>query len=70
MKKTLAILLALAMLLSLSMPALAGQAPELSSWTAPLYLASAGNKEEITLYALNGQTDTIPQLKLHKTSRI
>lgn len=63
MKKTLAILLALAMLLSLSMPALAEQAPELSSWTAPLYLASAGNKEEITLYALNGQTE-IPYIDM------
>lgn len=63
MKKITAILLGLAILLSLSVPAFAEQAAELSSRTVPFYQGSAEKKGELTLYAVNGQTE-IPYIDM------
>lgn len=63
MKKLLAMLLTLALMLSAIPAALAEQAPEISSRTATLYDHSATDASEITLYFLNGQTD-IPYIDM------
>ena len=57
MKKLLALLLTLSLLLCALPAALAEQAQEISSRTATLYDRTAAQTSEITLYFLNGQTD-------------
>lgn len=63
MKKLLAMLLTLVLLLSAMPTALAEQPPEISSRVATLYDHSVSNASEITLYFLNGQTD-IPYIDM------
>lgn len=74
MKKVLSILLALALLLAVFPASLAESAASrrlwslpdeitLTSQTVPMYLLEAGNKDEITLYFVNGQTD-IPYIDM------
>lgn len=74
MKKVLSILLALALLLAVFPASLAEGAASrrlwslpdeitLTSQTVPMYLTEAANKDEITLYFVNGQTD-IPYIDM------
>ena len=69
MKKLLALLLTLSLLLCALPAALAEQTPEISLRTATLYDRTAAQTSEITLYFLNGQTD-IPYIDMDTALRL
>lgn len=69
MKRRIALILVAVLLVSLGMPAVAENAPEITSSVVPIYLTTLENVSEITLYYKDGQTD-IPYIDMETAKNL